>query len=802
VRVDSVLVIAVAAALGGLIGAAPCAVLAFTAIAVFLLRRCTPWPVLVVALLVLGGCGARGALQARAFERHLLAVRARLGSPRRCSGVGTVETSPTSRAGVLGYVVSFDALECEGRGVGGERVRLYDGPAALARGDRVEIVAQLASAELFRNADLPDPTFSAARAGITLSGGALSARVVQRSRSLAAFTDRKRARAREQIDATFSPLAAPMARALVLGENDLSDDDGAAFRASGLAHLLAVSGTHLVFAVLGVVHALAFVLVRVERLSVQRDVGRVAAAAGAVLAPLYADFAGGSGSAWRAAWMLSIGLGARAFGRRSTATRAFALSIALGVALDPLIAFDISFALSAAATAGLLSIGQPLSSRLVPQTAGALRRTVTLSTLATVSAMVPCTPLLATLGAQLTLAGVIANVVAVPFGETVSLPLCLVHALMPSGALARGIALVASGALLVVRWLARTSAAATWLAVPVPPPSATHFVVLGVGALGIALAGSGAQLLAGARRVGFAAGTLLGLLVAETAARRAGRPSGVLRMTVLDVGQGDSALVDLPDGKLMLVDGGGFVGSPIDPGRSVVLPVLRARRRSRVDVAVLTHPHPDHFLGLATALGAIDVGELWDTGQGREQGAGAEYAAMLAELERRRIPIRGPSALCGPERSLGGARVQVLAPCPSFDPALGANDNSFVVRLRFGARAILLTGDAEGLEEERLLPLGAALHADVLKVGHHGSRTSSCPALVSVVQPRFATVSCGARNRFGHPFPGTLAALAAAGARALRTDVSGSIQLATDGVGLRARIFGDTFDDRLGAALW
>jgi len=475
----------------------------------------------------------------------------------------------------------------------------------------------------------------------------------------------------------------------------------------------------------------------------------------------------------------------------------------VGALLDPLVAFDVSFALSAAATAGLLCIGQPLSTRLAPPTAGWLRRAATLSVVATVSAMVPCTPLLATLGSGLTLAGVAANVLAVPFGEAVSLPLCLVHAALPVGALSRGMALVASGALLVVRWLAHTSAAATWLAVPVPPPSSVHFVVIGVGALGFLLAGAPGRgvLHAGARRAGFAVGTLLGVAVAEAVSRHAGSPHGVLRATILDVGQGDSALVDLPDGKLMLIDGGGFVGSPVDPGRSVVLPVLRARRRSRVDIALLTHPHPDHFLGLATALRSLDVGELWDTGQGREQGAGAEYAALIDDLKRRKIPIRGPGELCGPEHLLGGASARVLAPCPGFDPALGANDNSFVVRLRLGARALLFTGDAEGLEEARLLPLGEALAADVLKVGHHGSRTSTSRALLQAVHPRFATVSCGVRNRFGHPFPGTLAALTSAGIRVLRTDVAGSVELLTDGSDLRARIFGDGLRERFAAAL-
>jgi competence protein ComEC len=261
---------------------------------------------------------------------------------------------------------------------------------------------------------------------------------------------------------------------------------------------------------------------------------------------------------------------------------------------------------------------------------------------------------------------------------------------------------------------------------------------------------------------------------------------------VLDVGQGDSTFVDLPDGKLMVVDGGGLVGSPVDPGASVLAPLLRARRRDRVDIAVLSHPHPDHYIGLASALANVEVGEFWDTGQGRAQGAGTEYQSLLADLAARHVPVFGPDRLCGAEALRGGARVRVLSPCPSFDPVLGPNDNSFVVRVRWGERAVLLTGDAEHETEERLVRnAGDTLRADLLKVGHHGSRTSTSPALLSAVRPAFATISSGVRNRFGHPNEVTLATLAAFGVATFRTDRAGSIEWRTDGSDVRIRIFGE-----------
>jgi competence protein ComEC len=251
---------------------------------------------------------------------------------------------------------------------------------------------------------------------------------------------------------------------------------------------------------------------------------------------------------------------------------------------------------------------------------------------------------------------------------------------------------------------------------------------------------------------------------------------------MLDVDQGDATLVDLPDGSLMLVDAGGFVGSVVDPGKLAVLPALRARRRTRIDVVVLSHPHPDHFGGLLSIARAVPIGEFWDTGQGEAEGAGPAYAKLLEELRARRVPIRRPLDLCGEGRLFGRARLRVLGPCPAFVPHVDANDNSLVLRVELDRRAVLLTGDAEHDQEAELVrrePL--ALRADLLKVGHHGSRTSSTTAFLAAVRPRVATISSGVRNRFGHPHEEALSRLAGARAHALRLDRVGSVIWLTHG---------------------
>jgi competence protein ComEC len=780
--VDFVLLASSALVAGGIALVAPCEV-ALVAIGSLTLiaARFGCWRASTAAVifgLAVGHIRASGAVSLH--ERNRAIADGLLGLPRRCSAHAHVDSSPVRVRDALRWNARLDAVTCEGDAIDWQgEATLYGGPDDLARGDETEVVATLGSPQRLWNASGGDPRPAETYRAVVRSGGTLDVRIVRRAIGLLPCVDRARARVRARIDATFSADLAPMARALVLGESDLAPSDDRSFRASGLSHLLAVSGMHLVLVMGLALRTLEMMFARIEALARGGfDVSRVAAIAGLPITWIYAEFAGAGGSTVRAAWMASAALAARALGRRTDPVRAFGISIAAMAIAQPLIAFDLSFLLSAGATAGLLAFAEPLTRWLeirVPRRIRGLSQAVA----TTIAASVPCVPILARFSPTVPIGGVLANLLAVPVGESVALPLCLTHALLAWWAPAeQGCAAVASGALVIVRAVARGFSVPA-LALQVPQPTSWQLAVLAV------------VLAAAAVRSRWrAVSTVIGLSVTialEIGARRAGAPRGLLRATFLDVGQGDAAIVDLPDGQAIVVDGGGLVGSPIDVGAAVVAPELRARRRSELAAAILTHPHPDHYGGLVTGLDTVTVGAFWDTGEGEDEQIGAGYAALLRSLRVRGVPVLRPATLCG-EQTLGGARVEVLAPCPCFSSDRGPNDNSLVIRISYGMRSLLFVGDSEREEEQMLLTIAPEkLRADVLKVGHHGSRTSSSPRFVAAVAPREAIVSVGCRNRFGHPSPLSLATLAAAGARVWRTDHDGAVTVTTDGEALEVQ---------------
>jgi competence protein ComEC len=613
---------------------------------------------------------------------------------------------------------------------------------------------------------------------------------------------------------------AGLASGLLVGLRERVDRDLAAdFTTAGVSHVVAISGWNIAL-VGGLVGALTR---RLRRRS--RSLLIVVVVAG------YTLIAGASASVVRAALMAAVVLLARESGRRGQAAGALGLAACAMLLVDPSTVSDPGFQLSLAATGGLLAWGEPLRQGLARRLP-ALPDWLTESLAISLAAQAATLPLVLLAFGRLSLVAPLANLLMAPFIAPAMLAAFIALLIGGLAALGAPAAVVAVGS--AVGWavlgamigIARLAAAVPLASVELPDPWSG--ISAAIAGMLLALAGSRrgrkwvARLRAVARRgpgssrraVAPTAGSssvlspapggrrprprtrdrtpaLAGLLAAVVLLAAVGfaaaaRPESRLRMTVLDVGQGDAILLEGPAGGRILVDGGP------DPDR--LLRELDARLPAwdrRLDLVILTHPHEDHVAGLALLLDRYRVSATAEPGM---RGPGPGYAAFREALRRAPRPHR--SLFRGDHLTLDGARIDVAWPIAGTvperpaDDGTGINNVSIVLDVRFGHRRWLLNGDVEEAVDPSLLAAGLGGRVDVLKVAHHGSRTASTAAFLDAVQPAVAIVSAGAGNPYGHPAAATLDRLRAVGARVLRTDQDGSVTISTDGEDLRVAASG------------
>jgi competence protein ComEC len=571
---------------------------------------------------------------------------------------------------------------------------------------------------------------------------------------------RWRERAGRAIDATFGD-DAPLARALLIADTRTLDAGiRARYADAGIVHLLSVSGLHV-----------AIIAGAVELLLSAARLSRSASAWLSLLTTAgYVVVLGAPAPAVRSAVML----GATALSRLTQRPTSPWAGLALGAwapLMNPRMILDLGYQLSVVGLAALIASGA-LARRVLADRLAGWRRVVARDLIASTLASVVTVPFIAWTFGRVSLVAPLANLAAGPIFGVLQPTLFLALLLSPLPAAASLPADATHALLEAVDVVATVATRIPFAAVSVAPTLWTTGL-LGLVAASIVVACSSAWHGAWAAR-SLIVGTAAAALVAVGAQVSSG--GGVVELHAIDVGQGDAVALRTPRGRWLLFDAGrSWSGG--DAGRSTIVPYLR-RRGGTLHAFVLSHPHSDHVGGGATVVRALRPAYFWDAGYV----AGSEpYRASLEVAARERVVWRRVRP--NDTVDVDGVRIRFLAPDSAWAASLAdANDASTVALIEYGDVRFLLTGDAEQGEETWMLQRYASgLRADVLKVGHHGSATSSSPDFLDAVQPRVALISVGAANTYGHPSVEVVRSLTARGAQVLRTDQLGSIIVRTDG---------------------
>ena len=753
------------------LGAGPALVTA----ALGLLLACLPrmgLPVLIPAFLLLGL--ARGGAAGAAHDHRAAAFRTGVGTWRLTA---RVDEPPRREADAPS--ATLRVLAASPRLPRGLRVRLrLPAGSAAEWGDTLEVLARLEPPATRRVPGGFDASASARAAGVVATGRGFTASV-RPARGVACLAERLAMRVRRagerSLAGALSPRARELATPLLFGDRSgMGTETDAALRASGLVHLLALSGLHVTW-VAGAARGLAALA----------GGGLLARAmAGALAALLYALVAGPIPSLARAVASEALVTLARASQRALDPLQSLGLAAALLLAWQPAWALDLGFQLSCAATFGLVGIG----ARLAPVPRALLSANGAFGapggfvhTLAPVMRPLAA-PIALTLGAQLVVlpwlcgrfhaipwAALAGNLIAVPLSE----------GLLAAAALGAAFDAVLSGA------------GATWFAAGESLAAALHAVVGGLGLWPGALLATGASpwpalsaaLASALLAAGLDSPRALDHRMRESSWRAVARVSGVTALgvtalallaspplrpppghwwvVVLDVGQGDAVAVGTARG-WWLVDAG--PRSPRwDAGEGALLPFLRWAGVRELERVLVTHDDGDHTGGMAALRRGIPVGE-W-CGAAPQPGVPGTCARFGLRSLARGDTLAGPPL------------VRVLWPPRAFDAdrgiaSRGDNAASLVLEVGEGEARVLLTADADSVVEAALR---ATPRPALFKAGHHGSGSSSGAIPLAALRPRRVAVSCGARNPYGHPHPGALSRLAATGAVLERTDLEGTL---------------------------
>lgn len=690
------------------------------------------------------------------------------------------------------------------QGLGNQKIRLKTDTASilltvygasaqkLLPGQRIRVYARLKSLRGVRTLGSGSHRLFVMNQGAELAATALAedVSVVGQSWSLWRWPEKVRQWAVAEIGRRGQGEGSALITALATGQRSKIDQGlAASLRVAGLSHLLAVSGMHL-----AAITSLVFLLLLHlwVRLPWRQFVEPRAVAAGGALAAavVFTAITGGRPSTCRALLVASFMLVGIMLDRRIRLIDALAWASCLLLLWRPTLLWDPGFQMSfAAAVALALAFGGErrglrFDNRGWPHRlwrgAADLLKASFWATLATA-------PFALHHFGEVSWLGLLSNLIAVPLTTLFLLPCTLLGLAMTAlGTEVGGYLLDVSQS--VAQVLADLC---LWVAEVIPPQLAPG---LNLGEL-VLWAFIALLLLPQSQRLSRRP-RILGIgiaLLVFIGSRAYWMPlqagwATELRVTYVDIGQGDAIVLELPGGGVWLIDGGGlpFVSPNAigdrerlaeTPARQFLLPYLRHRRINQIDLAIVSHPHPDHYVGLRAVAREIPIAEVWSA---VPEGPG-QYWGWLRELEAAGSKVVAPPL--GTTRTMGGVGLNVLWPRyqasegdAQSDPILSLNDNSLVVRVDFAGRRLLFPGDIEAEAEALLVErLASEIQADVVKVPHHGSRTSSTRAFVQAVDPILSVISCGRGNRFDFPAQAVEERWRQRGQVVLRTDQVGSV---------------------------
>jgi competence protein ComEC len=639
----------------------------------------------------------------------------------------------------------------------------------LALGDRVRLAVHLRPPQGPLNPSSRDRAASARAHGIALQASGWERPVRTAPPSPLAAVEAGRTRFAMAASAALPSREAALVRAIGSGDQSAVDPDTLdAFARSGLVHILSVSGLHLALIASGLFWMVRALTIRWDALAERADPRRVAALVAIPATVFYALATGAQVPIVRSALAAGAVFVGILLDREGDLLNSLALAALAILAAEPGALLDISFQLSFSSVAGLALLSGRLRRALPvpapsPGARGLVQRGREMllgAACASLAATVATGPLVAFHFRRIGLLAIPANLAGVPIGSAltcVSALAALAAGVWPP--LAVPLLLLARPLASALLWVNDVFAAPRWAVVGLASPGLWGLLAC----YGLLLASLS---IGGRWRVALLTGALAAMVLPGPARRWAAQRRGGLEVVFLAVGQGDGAVLRLPDGSGVVIDAGGEAQGRWDPGAREVVPFLRDAGVDRIAAAFISHPHPDHMLGMPAVAAALPVEHLFTNGRSGDADVQGAWARLPA-----------PERLAaGDVFTRAGVEVTVLGP-PAENEALSDNDASLVLRVRYGQTVFLFTGD---LGDEGEQTLAGLVQADVVKVPHHGSSSGSSPGLVQAVGARWAVFSLAPGNRFGFPRPEVVERWRASGAEVLRTD-EGAIRFLSDG---------------------